>query len=527
MNQSLLVVMGIAGIVLLAACANMASLLLARGAAKQHESAVRAALGAGAWRLVRQGLMESLLIALAGAAGGLMLAVWGQRILFNMFWSSHAVFDLSLDVTVLGFTLLICIGSALLSGLLPAWRHSRVNPIVSLKERSSSALSRMRLGKWMVTVQTAIALVLLVGAGLFIRTLINLYHVDTGFKTENLLVFSLDGRKANLKDQQLVDFYEQVRSAVAALPGVQNAAHSNIVMLSGWMNNSQAKVPGRAAGDRMPILGLSVSDSYLLTMDISLLLGRDFSVMDNEAGQPVILVNETLARTAFPGQNPIGRTLTIGREYNIVGVFEDIKYVSLQKAAEPTVFYSYRQQQGNPGKVFYEVRTGSNPMATAPVIRQIIADINPNVPMTDIKTQAIQLDESITEQRCFAVLTIIPALLAVLLSCIGLFGLVAYHTAQRTAEIGIRMALGARPWDVGFSVMRSAILLILIGAAIGIPLVLATSRFVRSYLFGIEPYDLLSICGAIILLILVSLVAVWFPARRAAKIDPIEALRYE
>lgn len=526
-DQSLLVVMAVAAIVLLAACANLASLLLARGAAKQHELAIRAALGAGAWRLVRYGLIESLLIALAGAAGGLMLTVWGQRILFSMFWSSHAVFDLSLDVTVLGYTLLICIVSALLSGLLPALRWSRVRPMASLKERSSSLLSHMRLGKWLVSIQTAIALVLLVCAGLFIRTLVNLYQVDTGFNSENLLVFSLDGRKAKIEGQKLTQFYEQVRSAVTALPSVDNAAHSNILMLSGWMNNTMAQVPGKSSGDRIPILGLSVSDSYLSTMDISLLLGRDFSVMDNEAGSPVILVNETLARTAFPGQNPIGQVLTIGREYTIVGVFEDIKYVSLQKDAEPTVFYSYRQQAGYSGKVFYEIRTASDPMAAVPAIRQIIADINPNIPMADIKTQAIQLDESISRERCLAVLTIIPALLAVLLSCIGLFGLVAYHTAQRTAEIGIRMALGARPWDVGFSVLRGAIMLVLIGAAIGIPLVLATCRLVRSYLFGIEPYDPLSIAGATILLILVSLAAVWLPARRAAKIDPMEALRYE
>jgi predicted permease len=526
-DQSLLVVMGIAGTVLLAACANIASLLLARGAARQHESAVRAALGAGAWRLVRQGLTESMLIALAGAAGGLMLSVWGQQVLFNMFWSSHAVFDLSLDVTVLGFTILICVGSAFLFGLLPAWRYSRVNPIVSLRERSSSALSRMRLGKWMVSIQTALALLLLAGAGLFMRTLINLYQVDTGFKTENLLVFSLDGCKADLKDQQLTDFYEQVRSTVAALPGVQNAAHSNILMLSGWMNNSMAEVPGRSTDDRIPILGLSVSDSYLSTMDISLLLGRDFSVMDNEAGQPVILVNETLARTAFPVQNPIGQTLTIGREYNIVGVFEDIKYVSLQKAAEPTVFYSCRQRQGYLGKVFYQVRIRSNPMATIPAIRQIIADINPNVPMTDIKTQAIQLNESIASERSFAVLAMSLAVLAVLLSCIGLFGLMSYYTTQRTGEIGIRKALGAQPWDVGFSVLRSAILLVLIGVVIGIPMILVTSRLIRSYLFGIRPYDPVTVIGAAFLLILVSIAAVWLPARRAAKIDPMEALRYE
>ena len=234
-----------------------------------------------------------------------------------------------------------------------------------------------------------------------------------------------------------------------------------------------------------------------------------------------------MAHELFGLVNPIGQTLTIGREYNIVGVFEDIKYVSLQKAAEPTVFYSCRQRQGYLGKVFYQVRIRSNPMATIPAIRQIIADINPNVPMTDIKTQAIQLNESIASERSFAVLAMSLAVLAVLLSCIGLFGLMSYYTTQRTGEIGIRKALGAQPWDVGFSVLRSAILLVLIGVVIGIPMILVTSRLIRSYLFGIRPYDPVTVIGAAFLLILVSIAAVWLPARRAAKIDPMEALRYE
>ncbi|MGD2093374.1 MAG: FtsX-like permease family protein, partial [Phycisphaerales bacterium] len=482
----------------------------------------------GRWRLVRQGLTESLLIALAGAAGGLLFASWAKQVLFNMFWSSNEGVDLSLDVTVLGFTLVICVGSVLLFGLLPAWRWSRINPMVSLKERSSCVLSRMRLGKWMVSLQIALALLLLVGAGLFVRTLVNLYRVNTGFQTKNLLVFSLDGRKADIKNQQLADFYEQVRSAIETLPSVRGVAHSNLLLLTGWMNNSKAQIPGRPAEDKMPILGLSVSDSFLSTMDISLLLGRDFSITDNEAGRPVILVNETLARTAFPEQNPIGQTLTINRrEYNIVGVFEDITYVRLKQAPEPTVFYSYQQQSGYPGKIFYEVRTTSNPMAMVPAIRQIITDINPNIPMADIKTQAIQLDESIAQERCFTVIASGLALLAILLSCIGLFGLMAYRTAQRTGEMGIRMALGATAWNLAWPVLRSALLMATAGISIGLLMVFAAVRLIRNYLFGIEPYDFGTIVAAMFVLIIVSILAAWIPARRVARIDPMEALRYE
>ncbi len=528
LTESLPALMGIVGLVLLAACVNLASLLLARGAARQHETAVRAALGAGRWPLIRQSLTESFLVALAGAAGGLLLATWAKHLMLRLFWRPQTVIDLRLDVRVAGFTLAIGLGSALLFGLIPAWRSSRIHATAALKERSARSLSRLRLGNWMVSVQTALALLMLVGAGLFVRSLANLYRVETGFDTENLLVFGLDASKADLEGQQHRDYFEQAQAAIAALPGVRSVAHSNIVLLSRWMNNSEAQIPGRPPDDRIPILGLSVTDSYLSTMGIPLLLGRDFTPTDNEAGQPVILVNETLARTAFPGQDPLGRILKIGRDYRIVGVFADITYVNLKKAPEPIVFFSCLQEQaGHLGKRFVHVRTAVTPQSLVPAVRQILTDINPNIPMTDIKTQAMQLDESIAKERCFALLALPLALLAVLLSCIGLFGLMAFHTTQRTGEIGIRLALGARPWDVGRSVLRDALRLVLVGAALGVPLVLVTSRLIRSYLFGIEPYDPVTLAGATILLTLVSLAAVWPPARRAAKIDPMEALRYE
>ncbi len=524
-GKSLPILMGIVSIVLLAACANLASLLLARGASRQQEVAVRAALGAGSWRLVRQGLIESLLIALAGAAGGLLLATWGKQFLFNILWPSQVIVDLSLDVTILGFTILICVGSALLFGLLPAWRYSRIDPIVSLRERSSSALSRMRLGKWMVSIQTALALLLLAGAGLFMRTLINLYQVETGFNTKNILLFNLDSSKADMEGQQMVNFHEQIRSSIAAFPGVLDVANSNQRLLNRFRNETSIDLPNRL--ERHHILILNVSDSFFSTMGIPLLAGRNFSAVDHTGSDKVILINRKFAQSAFAGENPIDKILHIrGSDYRIVGVCGDTKYYDLKMPVESTVFFPYRKHTES-GRLIYQVHTASGPLSLVPAIRQIIADINPNVPMTDIKTQAIQLDESIASERCFAVLAMSLALLAVLLSCIGLFGLMSYYTTQRTGEIGIRMALGVQPWDVGFSVLRSAILLVLIGAAIGIPLVLVTSRLIRSYLFGIKPYDPMTLAGALVLLILVSISVVWLPARRAAKVDPMEALRYE
>lgn len=524
-GKSLPILMGIVSIVLLAACANLASLLLARGVSRQQEMAVRSALGAGSWCLIRQGLIESLLISLAGAAGGLLLATWGKNILFNMLWPSQVTADLSLDVNVLGFATLICVGSALLFGLLPAWRYSRINPIISLKERSSNALSRMRLGKWMVSIQTALALLLLAGAGLFMRTLINLYRVETGFNTSNILVFNLDSSKADMDDQQMVDFHEEVLSSIDAMPGVSGVANSNLRLLNRFRSETTINLPNQS--DRHHILILNISDSFLSTMGIPLLAGRNFSEVDHPGSDKVILINRKFAQSAFAGENPIEKILNIrGSDYRIVGVCGDTKYYDLKMPIESTVFFPNRQHTSS-RHLTYQVHTALEPLSLAPVIRKSIANINPSVPMSDIKTLAIQLDESIAKERCFAFLAISLALLAVLLSCIGLFALMAYYATQRTGEFGIRMALGAQSRDIGLSVLRDAMRIILIGAAIGIPLVLIVSRLIQSYLFGIEPYDPVSIAGAAIVLILVSIVAVWLPARRASKVDPMEALRYE
>ncbi|MEN6426939.1 MAG: ABC transporter permease [Phycisphaerales bacterium] len=507
LTKSLPILMGIAGIVLLVACANLASLLLARGASRRQEMAVRAALG---------------------AAGGLLLAIWARQILLRMFWPSQVVVDLRNDPRVLGFTTMIGVASALLFGLLPALRASHIQPGAFLKERASGGLSRMRVGTCMVSIQTALSLLLLVGAGLFVRTLANLYRVETGFNTNNLLVFKLDGHKAGLEGQRLADCYEQVRTSIAALPGVQAVANSNILLLSRWMNNSQAQISGRSQDESMAILGLSVSDSFLSTMGIPLLLGRDFSPSDGEAGPRVILVNETLTRRAFPGENPVGRSLTInGRDHEIVGVFGDITYADLKRPVEPTVFYPYRQDTESIGRMFYEVRTASDPMALAAGIRKVVAGVDRNLPMADIKTQAIQLDESIAQERSFAMLASGLALMAVLLSWIGLYSVMAYNVSRRTGEIGIRMALGATPRGVAWPVLRSSLLTGVAGVALGLPAAVAGARIVRSYLFGVESHDPVTMGVAIVLLLAIAVLAAWVPAYRAARIDPMVALRCE
>ncbi len=528
--KSLLMLMALVTIVLLVACANLAGLLLARGAAHQSEMALRLALGAGRWRLLRQSLTEGVLLSLAGAAFGLLLASWAKALLFGLLWPAETPVDPKNDWRVFAFTLAVSLAAALFFGLLLAMRAARTDPIASLKNRSALGLPHLRLGEALISTQVGLSLLLLVGAGLFARTLINLHRVDTGFNTRNLLVFQLNASQAGYKDGQLVGFYEQVRMALAGLSGVQAVASSNLPLLTGWMNNSMAYVPGPAATSQTgtPILGLSVSDSFLSTMRVPLLVGRDFTGTDNQDGPKVIIVNNTLARTVFPNENPVGKALRINStDYQIVGTCGDIAYASIKKSPEPTVFFPYRQRPSAVSRMYYEVRTAMDPMALVPVVRKVVADLDRNVPLSEIKTQAIQLEESIARERCFASLTSTLALLALLLSCIGLYGLMAYDVSRRTGEIGIRMALGAAPTNVLWAVLREALLMIAPGIAVGIPVALVIMRIIRSYLFGVEPYDATTLIGAAVSLLAITILAAWFPARRAAQVDPMVALRTE
>jgi len=522
--KSLYLLLGLVGIVLLVTCVNLAGLMLARGTKRQHELAVRAALGAGRWLLIRQLFTEILLIALVGAGLGLILASWGKIALFHLLLPPNASLDLHSDSWVLVFTLLLSLAAALLAGLLPAFRSTSTSSVAALKDRSSLGVPRLKLGRILVSVQVGLSLLLLMGGGLFARTLVNLYRVETGFNTRNLLIFKPGGLWDSYDEEQLKSFHERFSTSLRSLPGVLAVGRSIFPLLSGMSNMTEIHLPHRPGSFHSK--DVRVDQSFLTTMGIPLVMGRHFKPNDFETSQKVVIVNQAFVKAAYPDENPIDKIISAGfrefEDYRIIGVCGDIKYDDIKKPSEPIVFRpdaSYIE--------CYMVRTVTDPQSLIPAVRKALAAIDPTLPLRYIKTQSIQLNESIARERCFAFLATALALLAVLLSCIGLYGVTAYNVERRTSEIGIRMALGATPRNIAWPILRSALFMAAAGIAIAVPVAFATIRIVRSYLFGIEPYDPVTLTIAIILLMAVAMLATWIPARRAAKVDPMEALRYE
>jgi len=515
------------GMVLLIACANIAGLMLARGAARRHEYAVRATVGAGPWRLVRQSLTESLTLSLAGAGLGLAIAGWGTTALLRL--GSSQLFNIHLDARidarVFAFTSGMSLMTVLLFGLLPALRAAGIDPLSGLKQSAAFGTPRLRIGKALVVAQVALSLVLVIGAGLFVRTFVNLARVDPGFETDNLLLFRIDAGQAGYKGQQLAVFYENLRESVAAIPGTRSVAFSSLALLSGSYTSSGIKIPGRPAQSR-PVGQLIVSDSFLATMDIPLLRGRELNSSDNARGLPVAVVNESFARTFFAGEDILGKTVMLGsKEYRIVGVCRDSRYNNLRSEPRPMMLRSFRQ--ADTGSVYFEVRSVLPPMSLVPAVRKALSTLDGTIPLTDISSQTELIDRQLTLDRIFASLCSFTALLALLLSSIGLYGLLAYTVSRRTNEIGVRMALGARTRDVAFSIMRGAFLMAVAGSALGIAVACAMVKIVESQLYGVAPSDPVTIAGSTLLLLGVSAIAAWIPAVRAARIDPLKALRTE
>ncbi len=519
----------VAGLVLLIACTNLAGLLLARGTARQQEMAVRAALGAGRWRLIRQPLTESLILSLGGVCLGLVFSVWLRGIVsgFIVDPSGNRRFDLRMDTRVLLFALAIGVATTLLSGLFPAWRAGHIDPSAGLKESGSRGVPRLRLGKVLVTAQTAMSVLFVVIGGLLCRTLINLSRVDPGFDTENLLLFPLNPGKSLSppKDEQL--FFEAVRRQIAGIPGVRSVAFSNETLTSGRAESPEISIPGRPEAKPREALQVWVSDGYFGTVGINLLQGRDFLATETEDSQ-VAIVNEEFARVFFPQENPLGQLVAIDQDkYQIVGLCRNQKCGVLRDPVSPIFYAPHRQDNNRRFDMVCLVRSVLPPLSLVPAVRRAVAELDRGLLLEGITTQKLAIQESLRPQRLVTSLSGSFALLALALCCIGLYGLMAYNVARRTGEMGIRKALGARPRDVAWPILREALTLTALGVAIGLPVTLALVRVVRSLFYEVEPYDPVTMIGTVGIMVAVAVLAAWVPARRAAKVDPMIALRHE
>ena len=536
-SKPLLLMLCIVGLVMMVACANLAGLSLARGAARQHELALRAALGAGRWRLIRQSLTESLALALLGGGLGIILAVWGRTFIARLLFgpSGDLRYDFPLDLTVLGFSLAVALMAAVLSGLLPALRAGRADAVGGLKSRGALGVPRLRMGRVLVAAQICLSLLLLTGAGLYVRTLINLTQVRAGFRVERLLLVQLTTRSGGYASADPARFYEQVQSSVAALPGVQSATLLGFPLLASSHWSGFFQITGQPVDLHAETYRLTVGDTFFSTMGIPIQKGRGFEASDTADAPKVVVVNESFVRNYLPDEkDPVGRTFEmLGINWRIVGVSSDARYNNIKKAAQPTTYLPFRQMffsksiSKNLDSACIAARTSLPPLALSTAVRKAVAQIDPGAAITQITTQEAVRDQGISQERMLAILCSALAGLAVLLSCIGLYGLMAYNVARRTSEIAIRMALGATRGNVAGPILREALVLAAFGLAMGVPAALALTRFIKSQLYGVQPNDPLTLIVVGVLLIAVAVLAAWIPARRATRVNPMEALRSE
>lgn len=548
---SLYMLLGVVGLVLLIACANVANLLLARAAARQKEIAVRLALGASRWRLIRQLLTESILLSVIGGALGILFALWikdGLLAVNDWGGSGMRALEPQLDWRVLAFTMGLSLVTGIVFGLAPAWRATNVDLTPTLKDsgRGSSAISRSLLSRGLVVAQVALSLLLLIGAGLFVRTLLNLQHVEPGFNTQNLMLFNIQPGLIGYKDEKLVNLYERAMERLEAVPGVEAATFSRMALLARGSSSRSVflrdalNAPPDSEG-RIKESGEGyihqVRENFLEAMQIPLLAGRRLSVQDDANAPKVVVVNQTFANKYFPNENPVGKRFTFDPkkpdEVEIVGLAKDAKYTRQRDEIPPTAYSSWRQELRGMSNATIEVRTNGDPANSVAAVRQAMREVDSNLPLINVRTQVEQAEETLRMERLFAKLLTLFGLLAQQLASIGLFGVMAYAVSQRTHEIGIRMALGAERADVLKMVLRQGMILVFFGVVLGLIAAFVLTKYLESWmnlssmLFGVKATDPVTYGVIVAGLTLVALVACFIPAWRATKVDPMIALRYE
>jgi predicted permease len=542
MRRPLWLLVALTGAVLLLACANLANLLLARATAREREFAVRLAIGAGRARIVRQLLVESMLLAVSGAIVGLALAFLAARILLRIYLPADAAAEFVVspipDVRVLAFVVGVMLLTSLVFGLLPAVRGSRTEISLSLKDRSGAlSAGGISLRRMLVIVQVALSLLLLFGAGLFVRTLRNLESRGPGFPTDHLLTFRIDPSLNGYSDEETESFYQRLNINLQTMPGVASVGFASMPLLKGlaWRNAIMSKDFEGAPIKEQPVLN-HVSPDYFATLGIPIVAGRAFTVQDVPPGpqrRTCAVINESFARQYFPGRNPIGQRFQlvddvdpVSSEIEVLGVIPDTKFIDLRETPPAQAYFPYFEE---PHFQFVNVylRTQGDPRLIENALRERMRQFDPHVPLVGLQTVSELIGSSLRTERLVASLSAVFGGLAILLAALGLYGVMAYTVTRRTREFGIRMALGAQRAGIVRLILGEAAILVGLGLAVGLGMALAAGKAVSSMLFGLKPWDPLTLALTLVILAAIGFAASFLPARRAMRVDPMVALRYE
>lgn len=523
-----LFIMALTSLVLMICCVNVASLMLSRAAARQKEFAIRVALGSSRKRFVRQLFTEALLLSMVGGILGLVFAFWTTRTVLGLIPSGDVGFSagVAMDRRVLGFSIAISLLTALIFGLLPALSSFRPNLVQSLGAEGMSlggSRRKVNLRRVLVVLQIVASLVLLVSAGLFLRSFQQGQSLSAGFMSDRILLLDLSPTKYGYSTQYSKTFFRQLLGRVNAMPGVQSATLSNLVPLTTSSSMVRAAIEGKGS---QRLKHSMVADNYFKTLNIPILRGREFDITDDSSSRKTVVINETMANTFWPNENPLGKRLEMGQPYEIIGVAKDSSYNSFGKTSEPYIYLWLYQHEEDP-KVSLIVRTAGEPKTMIPVIQRDIKELGGNLPIFDFKTLADLTQAQLGLVKAAVLLLTLLSLIGLIVASIGIYGVTSYAFSQRRREIGVRMALGAQRQDILKLIMKEGLILAALGIVIGVALALGTTHFVSSFLYGVSPVDPLVFFGVSALLGLVALGASLVPAIMAARANPVEALRYQ